>query len=71
MELRCQNRNLFGVVDDGQGTLEVACSNRLCGKEPGVVVRHRFDLSTGKVLKTMRFQDPAKLFSPSIAKKGA
>lgn len=69
MQLRCPSHNLFGVVDDGSGTLEVTCSNRLCGKEPGVVVMHRFDLSTGKVLKTDRFQDPAKLFSHN-AKKG-
>lgn len=71
MQLRCSNGNLFGEVDDGSGTLQVACSNRLCGKAPGVVVIHRFDLSNGKVLKTMRFSDPARLFTHKTAKKGA
>lgn len=70
MELRCQSHKLHGVlVETGFGIIEVACDNRLCGKEPGVVVRHRFDLSDGKLLETKRYQDPSKLFSQGKKKE--
>jgi len=57
MELRCQYR-LHGHVDDG--VLEIACRSRFCGKVPGVVVVHRYDLATGKLIETKRFRDPVK-----------
>lgn len=64
MDLRCPNGKLHGkIIDKATGELDVACDNRLCGKRAGVVVIHRFDLSTGKVIKTKQYQDPAKLFS--------
>lgn len=72
MKLRCDRSGvLFGIADEATGTLEVACRGKRCGHGPGIVVIHRFDLSNGKVLKTMRFSDPAKLFSHTTAKKGA
>lgn len=63
MELRCPANVLFGIVSDGaSGTIEVACKGKWCGKRPGVAVRHRFDLSTGKIVDTSRFQDPEAIF---------
>lgn len=55
-ELRCAGK-LHGIVVDGQ--LEVKCDSRWCGKRPGIIVLHRFDLETGKVT-TQRFKDPGK-----------
>lgn len=45
MELRCANGTLLGELLDG--VLEIACRNRRCGKEAGVLVLHRFDVRTG------------------------
>jgi hypothetical protein len=56
MELRCEAK-LHGIVEDGQGTLEVKCDSRFCGHRPGVVVLHRFNLATGEVT-THRFANP-------------
>lgn len=56
MELRCGTWILHGVVEDG--TIEVSCKSRRCGKRPGIVILHRFDLNTGKMLGTRRFQNP-------------
>jgi hypothetical protein len=60
-ELRCKGNKLHGlVVTPATGVIEFRCSSRFCGKEPGVVVLHRFDLETGE-LETRRYSDPAKL----------
>lgn len=50
MELRCANGTLLGELYPEQGVLEVACRNRRCGKEPGVLVIHRFNVNTGQEL---------------------
>lgn len=57
MELRCDHR-LHGHIDEG--VIEFSCRSRLCGKRPGVVVIHRFDVTTGKLIETRRFRDPVK-----------
>lgn len=58
MELRCPEGVLFGVLDDPvDGRLTVLCRHWRCGKRPGVVVRHRFDLTSGKV-ETKLFAAP-------------
>jgi hypothetical protein len=49
MDLRCANGTLLGVLLP-DGVLEVACRNRRCGKRPGVIVLHRFDVRTGTEL---------------------
>lgn len=60
MELRCPTgKVLHGVVsDNAKGYLDVSCRGKWCGKKPGVVVIHRFDLATGKVVETKKFQEP-------------
>ena len=63
MELRCDNQILFGTL---QGTvLEVRCRSNRCGKEPGVIIIHRFALQdgpegvqTGDLVGTLKFRDP-------------
>jgi hypothetical protein len=56
-ELRCENRILFGTMD---GTvLEVRCRSARCGKEPGVIIIHRFSLHTGDLVGTKKYRDPA------------
>lgn len=59
-ELRCDNRILFGRLDttDESLVLEVACRSRRCGYEAGVVIIHRFDLSTGNLMGTKKFRNP-------------
>lgn len=59
IELRCDNGIMFGVIKDG--ILEVKCRSRRCGHEAGVVVIHRFDLSTGEPQGTLKFKDPANM----------
>lgn len=56
MELRCPNV-LHGIITE-QGLLEVDCRSRWCGKEPGNVVLHRFNLETGELVETLKFKAP-------------
>lgn len=59
MELRCDSHILHGImVTQGSGVLEIPCRSRWCGKRPGVVVLHRFNINTGKLLETLRFSEP-------------
>lgn len=60
MELRCANKKFGEVIIAGAGVLEVFCDSRFCGKRPGVIVRHRFDLATGAMLDTKQFQSATK-----------
>ncbi|QPX62566.1 hypothetical protein SEA_WOLLYPOG_13 [Arthrobacter phage Wollypog] len=55
-ELRCPNEILFGVLDDG--VIEVKCRSSRCGARAGVVILHRFDTHTGRLLGTRSFKDP-------------
>lgn len=58
MELRCEHKMYGRLVD---GLLEVKCGSAFCGKEPGVVVLHQFDVETGELVKTLRFKDTPKI----------
>lgn len=58
MELRCEHTMHGVLIDDG--TLEVKCKNNRCGARSGVIVMHKFDLSTGKLISTKRFADPIR-----------
>lgn len=55
VELRCDKR-LHGVLTDS-GVLEVSCRSALCGHRDGIVVIHKFDASTGKLLGTKQYRD--------------
>lgn len=60
--LRCLGNVLHGiVVDEGdtkpQGIIEFRCKSKFCGRTAGVVVLHRFDLSTGE-LHTRQYLEP-------------
>lgn len=52
-EFRC-NR-LHGILNE-HGQLEVTCRSRFCGWEPGIIVLHYFDVATGQLLQTQKFQ---------------
>lgn len=60
-ELRCSGNRVFGLLDEdavkATGVLEVKCGSLFCGKRSGVVVLHRFDLSTGEY-NTRRYSEP-------------
>lgn len=61
-ELRCGGNILHGLVVDeeepkAQGVIEFRCRSQFCGKRAGVVVLHRFDLSTGECV-THRYLEP-------------
>lgn len=62
-ELRCQYK-LHGIITEA-GEFEVKCSSKFCGASSGIVVLHYFSLDNGKLLRTVTFSDPAKLFSTS------
>jgi len=57
MELRCQKK-LHGKIDGN--VIELGCQSRFCGKRPGLVVLHRFNVQTGELIDTRRFADPVK-----------
>jgi hypothetical protein len=56
-DLRCDNGILFGILDDG--VVKVKCKSDRCGAGPGRVVIHSFDISSGVLLETRKFKDPA------------
>lgn len=56
-ELRCDHK-MHGVLDGDACTIEVKCSNNLCGAKSGIVVLHTFDLFSGKMIDTKVFRDP-------------
>jgi len=55
VQLRCEHI-MHGILID-EGVVEFKCRSRRCGAENGVVVLHRFDLHTGSLVKTLKFQD--------------
>jgi hypothetical protein len=57
-ELRCPHK-LHGILVEAD-VVEVACASHLCGGGRGVVVRHRFRISTGKLLSTKRYKSPER-----------
>lgn len=57
VELRCDGM-LYGILSDDGTTVEVKCKRRKCGAQPGTVVLHTIDLTTGKVIATRRFAEP-------------
>ena len=56
MDYHCGNKLHGRLLPDG--LLEVNCSSRFCGKEPGNVVLHRFKLETGELVETLKFKAP-------------
>jgi hypothetical protein len=54
-ELRCESKKHGVVIDDH--TVEVKCDSRFCGARSGVIVLHRFDLTTGKLVGTHRYKE--------------
>jgi len=56
-ELRCDGR-MHARIDPDEGWIEVKCPRRACGAGPNVVVLHRFNLHTSKLVQTVRFASP-------------
>jgi len=56
-ELRCQSNKLWGVIKDG--LLEVRC--RFCKKKTGKITFHYFDLTSGELVRTKTYKEPAQL----------
>lgn len=52
MELRCESKKHGEVIIPGTGVLEISCDSRFCGKRAGVIVLHKFDISSGQLLDT-------------------
>lgn len=57
-ELRC-DKKLHGILV-APNVIEIACDSRYCGARAGVTVLHRFDLRTGELIDTKRFQSPGR-----------
>lgn len=58
-DLRCSGRQLLAKL--GEGFIEFSCKNVRCGKEPGVVVIHRFLLPSGELVNTRLYKDPTSI----------
>lgn len=56
MDLRCGNGILHGVLDEG--TVEFRCRSAKCGHMAGVIVLHKFNVTTGELVKTSVFAEP-------------
>lgn len=54
-DLRCPGKRQAVAVDDD--TIEIKCDSRVCGAVRGVVVLHRFNVKTGALVETKRFQE--------------
>jgi len=57
VELRCGAKKHGELIAEGT-LLEVKCSSRFCGHQPGTVVLHRFDVVTGELVESAQFKDP-------------
>jgi hypothetical protein len=57
VEFRCENGIKFGETPEPD-VIEVKCRSGYCGHAPGVVVLHRFRVSTGELISTARFAEP-------------
>ena len=55
-ELRCPSKLLAQVTE--QGLIELPCDSRWCGKQPGLVILHRFNAETGELVQTLKFKAP-------------
>lgn len=66
MDLRCPHAKHAVLEED---YVEVKCRSRFCGAGPGVIILHRFHKSTGELLDTLRFQDPAELIEERRGKR--
>lgn len=60
MELRCAAKKHGELIIPGRGVLEVSCDSRFCGKRAGVTVRHQFDLESGEMLNTHKYNTLTK-----------
>lgn len=58
MDLRCPAKK-HGVVVRPE-VVEIKCDSRFCGAEQGVTILHRFDITTGDLVETVQFKDPAR-----------
>lgn len=56
MELRCPAKKHGEVIIPGAGVLEVSCDSRYCGKRAGVIVLHKFDISSGELIDTKLYK---------------
>lgn len=59
-DLTCGNRSRFGILDTEKGFIEFKCDRPRCGASPAIVVLHRFSLTDGQLMETLRFQKPKK-----------
>ena len=57
MELRCDWKK-HAILILEKGLVEVSCDSQLCGRRKGVVVLHRFSVSTGELVETKRYREP-------------
>jgi hypothetical protein len=55
-DLRCDSKKFGELLDEN--VIEIKCSSRFCGAKAGVIVLHRFDTKSGKMLETIRFREP-------------
>jgi hypothetical protein len=63
MDLRCPSR-IQGIITD-TGLLEIKCSAKHCGAVSGIVVLHYFDLATGEMVDTKKYNNPTHLLEKS------
>lgn len=59
MDMRCNSKMHGRLTDDG--LFEVSCGSAFCGKKPGVVVLHRFNVKTGELVETKKYKDTPKV----------
>jgi hypothetical protein len=61
VDLRCPNKK-HGVVlvpsSNEDAVVEIQCRSRWCGAMPGVIVLHRFSVSTGDLVETRKYRSP-------------
>jgi len=54
MELRCDSKKHGELIVPGE-VIEVKCDSRFCGAKGGVIVLHKFDVHSGELLDTNKY----------------
>lgn len=61
-DIRCNSKKHAELINPQ--IIEVKCNSRFCGAEPGIVVIHQFNTTTGALVSTNTYKNPPKGSEP-------
>lgn len=60
VDLKCPHRARHAVLYPEENFVEMKCDRSHCGAGRGRVVLHRWNLTTGEPMETLRFAEPPR-----------